>query len=143
MKFRPITFSEEYHQKYWAGLPNTFVRYYAYLDRGFGVFNQAKNYILMIFGTYWTVKTMEWWIGTGYSEVMLVVGLGTLSFLGICFLVILGRWHMFKANKAIEFINSQTTITGWDGYNMQVFNVSLMEAIAIKLGADVEKIKHE
>ena len=134
LEFKQITFSEEYHQKYWAGFTNLLVRYYTYLDRGFGVFNQTKNYILMIFGTYWTIRTMEWWTGKGYSDGLLVLGVGAAAFIGIGFLIIIGRWHLFKAQKAIEFITTQkSTITGYNGYNMAIRQLEILEEINKKL----------
>mgnify|MGYP001580363098 CR=1 FL=1 len=142
--FKPITFSEEYTQKYWDGSSNRFARYYTYLQRGFGLFNETKNYLLMLFGSYWTIKTADYWINFGVSDTWLVTGLGILAIIGVGFLLMAGRWDLFKLSKAREFATTQHgSVTQYNSYNMAVFNIALMEAIAKKLGVDVETIKEE
>lgn len=140
-KFEPITFNEEYANMYWDGASNTFVRYYSYLDRGFELFNKTKNYLMLMFGTYWTIKTMDWWVQTGYSEGILIFGLIVVATFGIGFLVLIGRWHLFKAAQAIEYITQlKGTVTQYKGFNMAVYQLRLFEALAQERGIDTKKI---
>ena len=128
--FKPITFTEEYTQKYWEGSGNRFARFYTYLQKGFGLVNEAKNYILIVFGTYWTIKTMDWWIETNLSDTTLAVGLGITAIVGIGFLVLIGRWDLFKLSKAREFAMVQHgSVTQYGNYNMQVKTIELQEEI--------------
>ena len=132
--FKPITFTEEYTQKYWEGSGNRFARFYTYLQKGFGLVNEAKNYILIIFGTYWTIKTMDWWIRTNLSDMTLVTGLGIGAIVGIGFLVLIGRWDLFKLSKAREFAMVQHgSVTQYGNYNMQVKALELQEEILKEL----------
>ena len=132
-QFKPIEFNEETLRQYWEGSSNLFARCYVYLQRGLSLFNETKNYILMLFGTYWTVKTMDYWIGTGYSDGFLMAGLGLIASVGIGFLILIGRWDLFRLSKAREFATTQHgTITKYDGFNMNVRNIEQNDEI-IKL----------
>lgn len=132
--FKPITFSEEYTQKYWDGSSNRFARYYTYLQRGFGLFNETKNYLLMLFGSYWTIKTADYWINFGVSDTWLVTGLGILAIIGVGFLLMAGRWDLFKLSKAREFATTQHgSVTQYNSYNMAVKQIELLEEINKKL----------
>ena len=128
--FKPIIFSGETLRKYWEGPENKFSRYYTYLQKGFGIVNEAKNYILIVFGTYWTVKTMDWWIKLGISDGLLAVGLGIIATIGIGFLILIGRWDLFKLSKAREFAMVQHgSVTQYNPYNMQVRTVEQNDEI--------------
>ena len=143
-KFKFITFSEEFMQKYVEGSSNKFARYYNYLQRGFGLFNESKNYILMLFGTYWTIKTADFWIGFGISDTWLVVGLLIAATIGMVVLLLMGRWDLYILSKAREALNAKDgSITQFKGFNMQVYLVTLFEAMAKEKGIDVEKLKEE
>ena len=144
MELKFLKFTGEFIDQYWDGAGNIIVRFYAYLDRGLALFNQTKNYVLLIFASYWTIKTMDIWISYGVSNKTLTIGIGVAAFFGIVFLVFLGRWYLFRAQKAQEFINARHgTITGWRGFNMQVFQVRLLMAMAEKMGVDVKKLEEE
>lgn len=128
LEFKPITFTEEYTQKYWEGPTNRFARYYIYLQRGFGLVNEAKNYAFIIFGSVLTVefvdffgyKISSWWI--------IVAGI-----IGIPILLLAGRWDLFKLSKAREFATVQHgSVTRYDSYNMTVRMIEQQDEI-IKL----------
>ena len=143
-QFKQIDLSSENLRKYWDGPSNVFARYYSYLQRGLGLFNETKNYLLLAFGTYWTVKTMDLWVNSGFSDNLLVMGLLVSGVVGVVGLIFAGRWDLFKLSKAREFISAQHgSVTGYNSYNMTVLNTALMEAIAIKLGVNVEELKKE
>lgn len=142
MQFKPIIFNDQTHAKYWDGPSNLFVRYHNYLQRGLGLYNEFKNYIMMLFGTYWTVKTMDWWIGYHVPDLWLVGGLLIFAIVGLGFLLLAGRWHLYKAAKATEFINNRHgTVTQYDGFNMQVYSTALLEGLAQSKGVDTENIR--
>ena len=142
--FKPITFSGETLRKFWDGPSNRFSRYYTYLQKGFGLFNETKNYILLLFGTYWTVKTSDHWISFGIHDGWLAISLGIASIIGLGILLMAGRWDLFKLSKSREFAMVQHgSVTQYNQYNMQVFNIALMEAIAKKLGVDVKELKKD
>ena len=138
MNFKPIEFNEENLRKYWDGPSNVFARYYTYLQRGLGLLNEAKNYILMLFGTYWTVKTADYWVPLGIPDSTLVLGLGIVASVGIVCLIIAGRWDLFKLSKAREFASTQHgTVTRYDSYNMNVRNIEQNDKI-IELLEDIK-----
>lgn len=133
-EFKQIEFDEETQQKYWEGGSNRFARLYTYLQRGFGLFNEAKNYILMLFGAYWTIKTMDIWVKYGFSETTLIVMLSLTAVFGIIFLVVIGRWELYKLSKAREFaVQQHGTVTRYDPYNMQVEQTKLLGEILEEL----------
>src|SRR3990167_10010516 len=143
-KFKLVTFSEEFMNKYVEGSSNRFARYYTYLQRGFGLFNETKNYILILFTTYWTVKTADYWLGFGISDLWLAGGLLGLAILGLGILLLVGRWDLYVLAKAREALNAKDgSILQFKGHNISVWNVNLMEAVAGKLGVDIEKLKEE
>lgn len=144
MQFKQIDTSGETLRRYWEGPSNVFARYYTYMQRGLGLFNEMKNYLLLAFGTYWTVKTMSLWNKTGLSDSVLIMILAILGAVGLVVLVLIGRWDLFKLSKAREFAQTQHgSVTGYASYNMGVINVALMEAIAKQLGVNVDKLKEE
>ena len=87
MKFKPIIFSPEYQKKYWHGPQNFIVRMYVYLQRGFALVNEAKNYFLIVFGSIWTVKCIDILrlrISTNLISLDGLVGLPILGVVGRC-----------------------------------------------------------
>lgn len=138
---KTIEGNSENLRKYWDGLENVFKRYTLYLRRGFALFNEAKNYILILFSTYWTIRTMDYWATFNISDLVLMLGLGGIALFGIGILILLGRWDLFKFQPASQFINTQHgDITQFKGFNMTVINTRMMIEIAKKLGVDTEKI---
>ena len=81
--FKPIIFNDEFIAKFWDGTQNRIVRYQSYLRRGFSLFNETKNYILLIFGSYWTIRTADYWLAQGMSDIWLMAGLGGCAFVGL------------------------------------------------------------
>ena len=141
-EFKPIIFSGETLRKFWDGPSNRFARYYTYLQKGFGIVNEAKNYILILFGTYWTIKTMSWWIDLGYSDNMLAVGLIIVALVGLGFLILIGRWDLFKLSKSREFAMVQHgSVTQFGIYNMTVKNLEIQEEQSKLLQEILKKIK--
>ena len=122
--YKPITFTDEFIKEYWDGNQNRIVRYQNYLRRGLSLFNETKNYILLLFGSYWTIKTSDYWLAFTIADSWLVVGLGIVAGTGLIALLFLGRWDLFRAQKATEFINNRHgTITGYNSYNMTIRRV--------------------
>lgn len=139
-EFKPITFSEEFIQRYYEGPSNRFARYFTYLQRGFGLFNEAKNYILILLGTYWTIKTMDYWMKLRLSDVWLVIGLSIIALIGMALLLVIGRWDVQKVSKAREYmLTNESSITQYQGFNMQVRMVELLEQLNEKLDKLNEK----
>lgn len=124
---------------YWEGPQNRFIRYWTYLRTGMGFFNEWKNYILLAFGSYWTVKTSEYWLGWGLSESWLIVGFIIGMPLGLGVLLLLGHWHIYRANKPQEYFTTMTSnITKYDGFNMAVRNIEQNDEI-IRLLNEITK----
>ena len=128
-EFKQITNGEEFLNAYWEGPSNRFVRYWTYLRRGMGLFNEWKNYILVVFGTFLTyffsgrlievfnLRLSPFWI-LGAA----VVGIGALLWLG--------HWDLYRASKPIEYINAQNgTITGYNQYNMTIQQLEILEEV--------------
>ena len=133
-EFKPITFTDEFITKFWDGTENKIVRYQSYLRRGFSLFNETKNYILLLFGSYWTIRTADYWLVLDIGDVWLILGLGFCAITGLVFLLYLGRWDLYKAQKATEFINNRHgSITGFQGFNMAVRNLEFQEEILKEL----------
>ena len=129
-KYPKVDLSAENLRKYWEGKTNFFNRYYIYLQRGLGLFNEIKNYLMLLFGTYWTVKTMDYWVNLGFSDVTLTIGLGIAAMVGVGFLILMGRWEMMKLSKSREFINQQkASITGYNSYNLSIDQYDILEEI--------------
>ena len=124
-EIKPITFDGAFIDKYWDGPSNFLARQYAYLQRGFGIVNEAKNYFLIIFGSFWTAKAitiMGYSIDPRWTLVAGAIGLPTLIFVG--------RWQLFKAQKAIEVVSARHgSVTGYNGYNMQIEQTQLLRDI--------------
>jgi hypothetical protein len=130
MEFKPITFTSEYIQKFWDGPTNRLARYYTYLQRGLSIFNEAKNYLLLLFGSYWTIRTMDLWIKLGYSDTALIIGVTICAIVGTVILIFLGRWELRKLSKTKDYaITTQGSVVGYDSYNMQVKQIELLENI--------------
>lgn len=127
--FKPIEFDGELREQYWEGKSNTFVRYWAYLRGGLALVNEAKNYLLVVFGSFWTAKVIE--VG-GHSinpNWTLLAGL-----IGVPILILLGRWQLHKAAKPQEFMNtSKGTVIGYQAFNLQVSMLELQENILKEL----------
>ena len=133
-EFKPITFSDEFILKYWDGAGNRIVRYQNYLQRGLMLFNEGKNYIFILFGLFWTTKATDWWLERNISDTWLILGLGILAVIGFIGLILVGRWHLFKASKATEVLNARhASITGYQSFNMTVKMVELQEEILKEL----------
>lgn len=128
-EFKPITFDEEYTHKYWDGFRNFFVRQYTYLQRGFSLVNEAKNYILIFLGSLWTAKAITFF-GFTINPNWVTIG----AIVGFPCLIVIGRWDLFKASKSREFITNQHgTVTAYNSYNMSVKMVELQELILEEL----------
>jgi len=131
--FKYIEGSGENLRKYWDGPSNMFARYYSYWQRGLGLVNEAKYYLIAIFGGT---------ILSGFKpDLWMTI---TAAIIAPPVIIIAGRWDLYKLSKAREFINGQHgSVTGFNGYNMQVLNTALMEAIAEKMGVSVDKLKED
>lgn len=132
-EFKQIDGSVEYLRKYWDGPSNMFARYYSYWQRGLGLVNEAKYYLIAIFGgTLLSGFKPDLWMTV------------TAAIIAPPIIILAGRWDLYKLSKAREFIQAQHgSITQWNGYNMAVLNIALMTAIAEKMGVDVEKLKKD
>lgn len=140
-EFKQVTLSEEYLWKYWDGPENWAGRYFMYLQRGFGLFNEIKNYLLIAFTTFWTIKAATFFgIDFGY----LWAGVITLIFTGagLPVLFFLGRWDILKLSKIREFITTMKgTVNGYNGYNIQVKLLEQNDKIIELLEVISENIK--
>lgn len=138
-QFKFIDSSIENLRKYWDGPSNRFSRYFTYWQRGMGWLNEARLYLYLLGGGIFASEFIEVF---GYKIPVELIMIGAA--LGIPIIVLIGRWDLFKLNKAREFINSQYgSVIGYNNYNMQVLQVHLLEKIAEKLGVDTEKLKEE
>lgn len=130
--YKKIT--DELAPLYWDGPSNVIARYYAYLQRGFGFVNEAKNYFLIFFGILWTNKVISFF---GYTIGTQWIVLGGI--IGIPCLVIVGRWQLFKAAKAVEFIgNRHGSVTGYNSYNMTIETLEVNKEQNAKLDKIIE-----
>ena len=131
--FKKVDSSLEYLNQYWNGPENWFVRIWTYFFNGINVINQGKYLIgLLGLGIFKSDVTFTWQ--------MLALGV----IIGTPIIIIVGRWDMFKATKARQFIQGQHgSITQFQNHNMAVVQTALMAEIAIKLGVDVEKVKED
>ena len=89
-------------EKYWEGRENFFIRYFTYMERGLGVFNQFKYYIALPYATYYTFEFMKDYAGALFWIPLMILG-------GLPILVIIGRYQLQKMNKTTEYVN---TISG-------------------------------
>ena len=138
-EFKQITGGGEYLAEYWEGAQNKFVRYWLYLRKGMGLFNEWKNYIMFVFASYWTVKTSNLWLGYGLTESWLLIGFTVGVPVGLLILLFLGRWDLYRVSKPQEYINAQHgSVTGYNGYNMQIRMIEQQDEI-IKLLTDLLK----
>lgn len=108
---------------YWDGATNRFARYFAYMRRAIGLVNEAK-YLLALFG-----------LGVIKSDFVIPAWLITFGgLISVPVLIAIGRWHLFRVQKAEEFINNRHgSITGYNSYNMTIRMVELLEEISKKL----------
>lgn len=122
-EFEPITYSQEYLTQYWQGPTNMFARYFTYLQRCIGLFNEAKYFIALFgLGVFKSDIVIPWWI-------LILGGLGALPLM-----IVVGRWHLFKVQKATEFINTQHgSVTGFGMYNMNIQILKTLKEINSKL----------
>ena len=128
--FKEITDNPEYLTAYWEGSSNRFVRYWTYLRGGIGLLNESKNYILLVFGSYWTVKTSDIWLNYKFPDSWLLIAFLIGMPVGLLVLLLLGHWQLYRASKPQEYINAQHgSITGFRPYNIQVRQLKLLEEI--------------
>lgn len=121
-EFQPIDLNEN-RVKYWDGTTNRFARYLAYLLKCVDLVNQGK-YILafMGLGVFKSDLVISWWV---------IILLGIIA---VPLMILIGRWYMHKAQKTMEFVNQMMgTVTGYQGFNMQVRQVELLEQILDEL----------
>ena len=138
-QFKFIQFDPENLRRYWEGPSNRFARYFTYWQRGMGWLNEGRLYFYLFGGGLFAAEFIEVF---GYK--IPVEAIIFAAIIGIPIIIILGRWDLFKFNKAREFVTTQHgSITQYQGFNMTVLNTALMTAIAEKLGVDVNKLKEE
>lgn len=124
-EYKKIDDSAEYLREYWEGASNSFARYFTYLQRGFGLVNEAKNYFLIVFGTIWTAKYITFMGYTINSMWILVAGVT-----GLPMLLLAGRWDLFKLSKSKEFaVTQHGSVIKYSGYNMSVTNIEQNDRI--------------
>ena len=128
-QFTKINGSEEFQRQYWEGFQNIFVRYYTYFREGLSLANEGKYILgLLGLGIFKSDITFTWQ--------MLSVG----ALIGVPVLCFIGRWNLFKGNKARQYITTQHgNIFQWQDHNMIVTQVELLEIIAKKLSPDEYK----
>lgn len=128
-EFKPIDLSAENLRMYWEGASNRFVRYLIYASRGFGRFNEISKYLQIVIGVVLTNKFVTF-LGYKIEPTWIVIA----SLVGIPVIMAIGRWDLFKAQKATEFINQQkASITGYNSYNMQIKQLEILEEILKEL----------
>ena len=131
--FKKVDNTGEYLREYWDGLENMFVRYWTYFMDGLNVINEAK-YLLGLLG----IGLFKSDIVFTWQVLVLVVVVG---FSVVC---LIGRWNIFRANKAKQYIAGQHgSLTQFQAHNMNVTQTFLLAAIAEKIGVDIEKVKQE
>jgi len=80
-----------------------------------------NNYL---YGTYYNNKQIQ------RTYLLLVIGV----VIGVPAMIMIGRWHLFKVQKATEYISTMHgAITGYSSFNMQVRQIELLEEINKKL----------
>ena len=136
-EFRRIEFDGEYKRQYWQGTQNRIVRYYAYASRGISLLNDFKYYAVFVFGGYWTAELTTvagMHINSGWILAAGVVGIPCLVFLG--------RWHLYRAQKPIELVNTHYgSIAGFNSHNMLVRSVEQNDEIIHLLKTVNEKLE--
>ena len=138
-EFIKVDDSQDNLSRYWEGPSNRFARYFTYWQRGMGWLNEGRLYFYLIGGGLFTATYIEIF---GFKIPVEFVILGAI--VGIPIIIFIGRWDLFRLNKAREFISVQHgNITRFQGHNMNVTQTALMAAIAEKLGVDVEKVKND
>ena len=124
-EYKKIDESSEMLRAYWEGPSNRFARYYTYLQRGFGLVNEAKNYFLIVFGSIWTAKYISFMGYTVSSNWVIFAGI-----IGLPVLLLAGRWDLFKLSKSREFATTQHgTVTKYNSYNMAVKQLEILEEV--------------
>lgn len=138
-EFQKIEFNEECRNKYWNGVQNRFVRYYTYLAKGNGLVNEFKYYIIFVFGGYWTIRVTTI---MGYQIPAYFILL--LGILGVPVLMLIGHWHLHRAQKPIELVTTfYGSLTRFNGYNMQITNLEQQQKIIELLQRILAKIEHD
>lgn len=134
MKYETIQFDGEMRHRYWDGRANLLVRYWTYLRGGLGLVNEAKNYLLLVFGSFWTAKVI---VIAGYSiNPNWTIAAG---FIGVPCLIWIGRWQLYKANKTQEYMTQNVaTITGYNSYNMAIDTLEVNKQQNEKLDKIIE-----
>lgn len=132
-EFKKVDGSAEYLRQYWDGWSNILVRYWTYFMNGVNVVNEWKYiFVLLGVGVFKSDLVLPWYV--------LVVGI----VIGVPTICLIGRWNIFHANKAKQFIDTNHgNITQFQSHNMQVVRTAMTVAIAEKLGIDVQAIKEE
>ena len=131
--FKKVDWTPEYLDQYWNGTENWLVRQWTYFFNGINVVNQGK-YLIGLLG-----------LGIFKSDIVFTWYLLTLGvIIATPIITIVGRWDLFKATKARQFIQGQHgSITQFQSHNMNVTQTALLAALAEKLGVDVEKVKND
>ena len=122
-EFQRVQFDEKYARQYWEGPQNLFIRIYAYFREGVGLINEGK-YILAFLGlgVFKSDILFQWW--------MLTAGV----IIGVPVLILVGRWDLYRANKARQFITTvHGSVTQWQGHNMAVEQTRMMAEILEEL----------
>ena len=105
---------------YWEGKENLLIRYWTYIKRGLGVFNEFKYYIALPYATYYTIPFMKgdlWWI-----PLMIVTGLPVL--------LIIGRYDLYKIAKTTEYVNAiNGSIFQFKPMEMNIEQINLLKEI--------------
>ena len=113
---------EEQMPEFWEGNQNMLVRYWTYLHRGLDLINQAKYWIAGVIAMYVMFKLSN------------PLWMAVMFILSTPVLIIVGRWHLYKASKPQEFIIAQKgTVLGYKPYNMQIRQLELLEEILKEL----------
>lgn len=131
-EFKPVTFTDEYIKQYWEGRSNSFARYFTYWQRGMGWLNEGRLYFYLVGGGIFTAKFI-----TVFGYQIPIEWIMILAVVGIPLIILIGRWDLYKFNKAREFATVQHgSITKYDNFNMTVRMVEQNDEI-IKLLKDL------
>lgn len=118
-EYKKIT--DEQAPLYWDGMSNWVARNYAFLQQGYSFVNEAKNYIMIIFGAALTNK-----VATFFGFQIEPIWFLYAGIIGLPCLMVAGRWRLYRANKAVDFIiNRHGSVTGYSSFNMQVDVVNM------------------
>lgn len=122
-QFTKVDDSPEFLRMYWDGPENVFNRYFTYLREGVSLLNEGKYLMGMLgLGILNSDIVFSWW--------MLLVGV----LVGVPIVCFIGRWNIFRGNKSRQYISNQHGgVVQWQGHNMVVAQVELLELIARSL----------